>query len=84
MIDVGVYETEKYTAYIYPKSIVICTSFQCFRITSDRYKTAYIDMLVHEIIKGKIKRMDDFKTYNGELTWSNCGRPSLQLSPSME
>lgn len=74
----GIYKTEKYTAYIYPKSIVVCTGFQCFRISADRYKEMYIDMLVHEIMKGKVKRLDDFRTYNGELVWSNCSRPLLQ------
>lgn len=75
MIDVGVYQTNKYIAYIYIDSIVICTNLQCFRVRSDRYSEYYIDQLKLDILNGKVTTLSDLKDYGGKLKWNNCYKP---------
>lgn len=73
----GSYKTDKFTAYFYKKSIVICTNNQCFRISTDRYNQMYIDMLALDIIRGKIRSLYELRDYNGALKWGSCNRPVI-------
>lgn len=78
MKNVGIYEATRYTAYIYPKNVVISTKYQSFRITKpNRHTINHLDELTLKIIKGDVKCVADIRDYNGELKWTNCNRPSI-------
>lgn len=77
-MDVGIYKTEKYTAYLYPTKIVICSKMQCFKIVQDRYNESLMNDLKLSILRGEIKRIDELRDYGGKLKWLNCYRPRLQ------
>lgn len=73
MDNVGVYTTAKYTAYIYPKKIIICTNMQCFRISYEQYQNqVYLDSLKLGILSGEIDSIYDFNTMGGRLKWNHC------------
>lgn len=77
MYDVGVYVAKKFTAYMYPTSIVVCTNYQCFRISYDNYQS-YIRLyeLKLALFGGKIKDVVDIADHcKPYLKWENCSRP---------
>lgn len=77
-MNVGIYETKKYTAYIYPTKIVICTRLQCMKVVQDRYNESLLNDLKLSILRGEIKRIDELRDYGGRLKWLNCYRPQLR------
>lgn len=78
MQSVGVYHSDKYTAYFYPRSIVITTKYQSIRISADRYNGHLLELLIVHILRGKIKRMDELRDYQGALIWTACTRPKVE------
>lgn len=83
MLNVAVYQSKNYTAYLYPKKIVICNKYQCFRVNYDGFKNKqYIDILKMAILDGVIHTPSDIADLSTELIWSDCGRPcqTQQLS----
>lgn len=76
MLNVAVYESEKFTAYLYPKKIVVCTKKQCFRITYDIFTNKHVmDTLKIAMLDGAIKTIPDIADFCVELKWVNCGKP---------
>lgn len=76
MDNVGIYRTKKFTAYIYPRNIVICTKYQAFRISYlTRSHKCLLDDLSIAIMRGRIKTLADLQTFNGVLVWENCSQP---------
>lgn len=75
---VAVYETPRYTAYIYPRSIVISTKYQAFRITCSAWQNqACIDEIILNIIKGKVYALSELRDFNGMLRYQTCNKPVL-------
>lgn len=76
MNSVGVYRSNKYTAYIYPKSVVICTNLQCVRITCGMWQNKHLlDSLIIDILRGKVVKLSDLKDCEGLLTWTHTSKP---------
>lgn len=75
---VAIYRSESYSAYIYQKSIVICTKYQAFRISyKARSSRVFLDELALDIMDGKIGTLCDLKDFNGELRWNHTSIPSM-------
>lgn len=73
--DVGIYKTLRYTAYIYPKKIIICTHLQSFRIVCENYQSyVYLNHLKLAIINGEIRTITQIAehTEKEKLKWENC------------
>lgn len=77
-MNVGIYKTEKYTAYLYPTKIVISTRLQAFKVVQDRSNESLINDMKLSILRGDIKRIDELRDYEGKLEWLNCSKPQLQ------
>lgn len=76
MNNVGIYQTEKFTAYIYHTKIVICTKYQSFKIVyEDRTGKAWLKKLKADIRLGTIKTVSDMPAGGKSLLWQNCSRP---------
>jgi len=75
MQDVGVYNTEKLEFFMYPTKIIVCTKYQCFRVSYNEYKqVVYLNNLKLDILAGRIKSVVDIAEYT-KLKWENCERP---------
>lgn len=78
MINVGVYQTPKYTAYIYPKNIVVVTKYQAFRIANTNPKDRiFLDELALDLIHGRIQSFCDLRDFNGALRYTDTAIPSM-------
>lgn len=72
MQNVGVYETERYTAYIYHNKVLICTRLQTFRITTIQpCSKEALNSLKIDILNGKVKNIGELGTKEGKLKWEH-------------
>lgn len=85
-MNVGIYQADKYTAYFYPKNIVICTRPQAFRVRylnpSDR---VHLDEVKLAIINGDIKTVTDVVDVCNEfLIMEDCAKPTFTFNEMLK
>lgn len=85
-MEVGIYRTAKYTAYLYPKNIVICTRLQAFRVRClNPSNRVHLDEVKLAIINGDIKTVTDvIDVCNKFLIMENCAKPTFTFNEMLK
>lgn len=76
MLDVGVYISKNYTAYIYSHKIIIFNNMNCIRLVSkNQYTKRQFEELKEDILNGNIHHFQDLPAANNGIIWESAQRP---------